>query len=313
MRAVALQKFGEPDVLRAEVLPDPTPAAGRAIVRVSAATVNPTDTLLRSGQQAARMTQLPPPYIPGMEFSGHVESIGDGEATLEVGQPVMGIVNPRRREGGAQAELLSVPIASLMPVDASLDLVEAATIPMNGLTALKAVDAMDLGPGQTVLVTGGAGAVGAYVVQIAKHRGLIVIADAKPADEPLLLRMGADHVVPRGAGMTQAVRDLASGGVDGLVDAARIGVDARSLVRDGGIAIAVRVLQGDEEARMRHQAIGVTQHAEDVAALRELSELAASGVLTPRVARTLPMEQASEAHQLVEAGGLRGRVVLLFS
>jgi NADPH:quinone reductase len=309
---VGLETFGDPDVLNVLDLPDPVPTPGRAVVRVFAATVNPTDTLLRAGQQAASMTQLAPPYIPGMEFAGHVHALGEGATELEVGQPVMGVVNPRRPEGGAQAELLSVPFDSLLPVVATMDLVEAATIPMNGLTALKAIEVLDLGQGGVVLATGGAGALGGYVIQLAKHAGLTVIADAKDADRDFLARLDVDHIVPRGPAMARAVRDLAPNGLDGLIDAARIGDEARALVRDGGVCVSVRGLQGDEDTRVRHHAVAVGQHVEDRDAISQLGRLVSAGVLTPRVARRLPIERAAEAHRLVEAGGLRGRVVLTF-
>lgn len=281
MKAVGLEAFGDPDVLRVLDVPDPGPMPGRAVVTVVAATVNPTDLMLRSGKQAASMTQLSPPYIPGMEFAGHVHALGDGSTGVEIGQPVMGIINPRRPEGGAQSERLSVPFNSLVPLAASADLAEAATIPMNGLTALKAVEALNLRPGQVALVTGGAGGLGGYVIQLAKHAGLKVIADAKDADRELLRRLGADEIVPRGEGIAQAVRKLVPDGADGLVDAAVLGGAARSLVRDGGMCVSVRGLQGADDTRVRHHAVAVAQHAEDADALKELGRLMTEGVLTP--------------------------------
>ena len=312
MRAVGLEAFGEPEVLQVLDVPEPGLVPGRAVVTVVAATVNPTDILLRSGQQADSMRELSPPYIPGMEFAGYVHALGDGPTGLEAGQPVMGIVNPRRPEGGAQSERVSVPLNSLVPVAASADLAEAATIPMNGLTALKAIEALCLRPGQVVLVTGGAGGLGGYVIQLAKHAGLKVIVDAKPADRDLLKRLGADEIVPRGEGMAQAVLRLVPDGVDGLVDAAVVGEAAWASVRHGGICVSVRGLPGVDDTRIRHHVVSVPQHAEDLAALNKLGRLVTEGVLTPRVARRLPIDQAADAHRLVEAGGLRGRIVLMF-
>jgi NADPH2:quinone reductase len=312
MKAVGLEDFGGPEVLRVLDVPDAGPAPGRAVVKVVAATINPTDILLRSGQQAASMSKLSPPYVPGMEFAGHVLAVGDGSTTLEAGQPVMGIVDPRRPEGGAQSEMLSVPFASLVPLAASTDLAQAATIPMNGLTAVKALEALEFSAGQTLLVTGGAGALGGYVIQLAKHAGLTVIADAKEADQDLLQRLGADQLVPRGAGMAEAVRELVPDGVDGLIDAAVLGESACSLVRDGGMCVAVRAVQGARDARVRHHTVSVTAHAGDSTALSELGKLFAEGVLTPRIAERLPIIEAPKAHRLLEAGGLRGRIVLMF-
>jgi NADPH2:quinone reductase len=311
MKAVGLQEFGPPDVLQVMELPDPVPIPGRVVVRVVAATVNPTDTLLREGQQAASMTDLKPPYVPGMELAGRVHAI-DGPSSLAVGQAVMGVVSPRRPEGGAQAELVSVPEVSLMPVPSHMGFAEAATIPMNGLTALLSIRALGLPAPSTVLVTGGAGALGGYVIQLARHAGHTVVADAKLADRPLLKELGAQIVVPRGPFMEREVRKMLPDGVDGLVDAARMGKAARAVVKDGHMCVSVRALSGDEEARVQHHAVSVGRYAEDAEAIRSLSELAANAVLIPRVARRLPMSQAPEAHRLVEQGGLRGRVVMIF-
>jgi len=238
--------------------------------------------------------------------------LGEETGGFKIGQRVMGIVNPRRPEGGAQAERLIVPLSSLARVPASLDLAEAATVPMNGLTALKAIEAMGLDEGDTVLVTGGAGAVGGYAIQLAKHHGLRVIADARDSDRELLERLGVDNLVPRGEDMPRAVRALVPEGAAGLVDAAVVGEAARSLVRDGGMCVSVRGAQGEGDTRVRHHAVSVTQYTEDADALRELGRLVSAGVLTPRVAQRMPMGQAAEAHRLVEQGGFRGRVVLMF-
>jgi NADPH:quinone reductase-like Zn-dependent oxidoreductase len=279
------------------------------VVRTVAATVNPTDLLFRSGQQAASMASLSPPYVPGMEFAGYVDQVGDAVTRLHVGQSVMGVVDPRRPAGGAQAEFVVVPEASVVPVPEGMDLAEAATLPMNGLTALVALDLLEASPGDVVLVTGAAGAVGGYVVQLAATAGLTVVADAKEADVSLVRALGADHVVPRGGSMASAVRELLPEGVHCLVDAARIGPEANAVVRDGGVVVAVR--RSDEaDERLRYRYVTVPEHVTDTAALERLADLVDAGRLTPRVALRLPMDQAAEAHRLLEKGGLRGRVVL---
>jgi len=102
MRAAAFDRFGAPDVVRLTELPLPTAGEGQVVVRVVAATVNPTDTLMRAGKQVAMMGGLEPPFIAGMEFAGHIHEAGRGVSGLGVGQPVMGLVNPRRPERGAR-------------------------------------------------------------------------------------------------------------------------------------------------------------------------------------------------------------------
>ncbi len=312
MRAVTFMKFGDPEVLALQELPEPMPAPGEVVVRVRATTVNPTDLLMRAGLQAALMTTLKPPYIAGMEFAGHVHSIGEGVSGLNVGQPVMGAVNPRRPAGGAHAELLALPSASVTPLAPEVDLALAATVPMNGLTACLVMDALELQTGQTVLVTGAAGAVGGYVIQLAKSAGLKVIADAKDSDVALVRSLGADVIVLRGEAMAAAVRQHSPDGVDGLVDCALLGDNAAALVRSGGTAVSLRRSNQFTDARVRARYVSVIDAMNDSAALQRLAELMRTGQLTPRVAHRLPAEQAAQAHRLVEQGGLRGRVVLMF-
>jgi NADPH2:quinone reductase len=220
MLAVGLAEFGGPEVLNVVHVAEPCAKRGEVLIRVVAATVNPTDTLFRAGKQTHLMTALNPPYIPGMEFAGYVHQLGDGSSPLTRGQPVMGIVNPRRPGGGTYAQYVCAPIESVVSVSDTTDLAEAATVPMNGLTAKMAIEALEQVPGDTILVTGGAGAVGGYAIQLAKDAGLTVIADAKESDVALLHQLGADEVVPRGASMFPAVRGRRPAGVDGLIDGA---------------------------------------------------------------------------------------------
>jgi NADPH:quinone reductase-like Zn-dependent oxidoreductase len=200
-------------------LPAPQAGPGEVRIRVHAAAVNPTDTVLRSGARATELTDGPP-YVPGMDAAGVLEQIGEGIATdLRIGERVMAIVVPRGAHG-AYAERIVVPAESVVRVPAGATDAEAASLPMNALTARLALDVLDLTPGQTVAVTGAAGAVGGYAVQLARADDLRVIADAAPRDEQLVKDLGADIVLPRGDDFPQRVRAEVPDGVDGFVDAA---------------------------------------------------------------------------------------------
>lgn len=312
MHASGFLKFGSPDVLRQLELPVPQPSGREVLVRVAASTVNPTDLLMRSGGQSALMVGLVPPYIAGMEFSGHVHAVGQGVTSVTVGQPVMGVVNPRRKEGGAHAEFIAVPSVSLVPLDPEVDLVSAATVPMNGLTALMVIEALALPPGSSVLVTGGVGAVGGYVIPLARKAGLVVIADGKNEDVALLKSLGASVVLPRGDALAGEVCELYPQGVDGLVDTALISDQVSRAVRDAGVAVSLRKANPITDPRLQARYVGVLDRANDTAALEHLSRLLKERVITPRVAHRMPMSEARAAHTLVEQGGLRGRVVLIF-
>jgi NADPH:quinone reductase-like Zn-dependent oxidoreductase len=166
MRAVTFSRLGGPEVLEVSDLPEPKPGPGEVRIRVAAATVNPTDISFRSGRQlsTAQLAEMGvrPPYVPGMEFAGVVDAVGEG-ARWRQGERVMAIVNPRRPGGGAQAELVVVPSASVARVPEGTSLEAAATLPMNGLTVRLALDRLGLKPGQTLAVTGAAGGVGGLI------------------------------------------------------------------------------------------------------------------------------------------------------
>jgi NADPH:quinone reductase-like Zn-dependent oxidoreductase len=295
-------------------LPDPEPGPGEVRIRVHAAAVNPTDTVLRSGGRAERLKDVPPPHVPGMDVAGVLEQIGrEADTDLAVGDHVMAIVLPLGQRG-AYAERVVVPAESVTRAPVAASDAEAATLPMNGLTARVALDALALEPGQVLAVTGGAGAVGGYAIQLAKAGGLRVVADAAPVDEAVVKALGAHAVVARGEGLAARVRRLFPDGVDGLVDAALLEGLVVDAVRDGGGVATLRGFDGAGAADrgIRFFPIYVRNHVRQQGMLDRLRALAESGALTLRVAQVLPAECAAEAHRLLEAGGVRGRLVLQF-
>lgn len=308
-RAVTIDAPGGLEVLGVGRRHVRAPGQDEVRIAVRASAVNPTDALLR----ASGVDGVPPPWTPGMDAAGTIESIGSGVQRLRVGDPVMAVVGPRRREGGAQAELVVVPAASVVPIPRGATLEQASTLPMNGMTALLALERLDLRAGQTLAVTGGAGMLASYAIPLAKARDLEVLADAKPADEPLVRGFGADVVVPRGSDFATSVREAAPDGVDGLLDAALLGRPSLAAVRDGGTVILVRPgLDVPEERGIRAHSIVVSQTLERTDWLEELREAASDGRLKLRVAAELPPEDVAEAQRITEAGGLRGRVVIVF-
>ncbi len=311
MLAVTFDEFGSADVLAVRELPCPTPGSGEVVVRVAASPVNPTDILMRTGRQRSMMGDLCPPYIAGMEFSGHIHDAGQA-SHVAAGQAVMGVVNPRRPGGGAHAQYISVPMESIVPLDPAVDLVQAATIPMNGLTASMAIDAMGLPRGSTLLVTGAAGVLAGHAISLARLAGIFVIADAKESDLPWLCRLGADAIVPRGPAMFDAVRTGWPQGVDAVIDTALLGTPVGGLVCDGGCAVSVRRAHPIEDARLRHSSVSVLEQMRNTAALGRLAGLLQQGKILPRVVRCVSMKDAAMAHRITEQGGLRGRVVMDF-
>ncbi len=310
MRAVLVPRFGGPEVLEVGDIPERAPGPGEVRIRVAAAAVNPVDLAMRAGRFA--MGDLPPPYILGMELAGVVEAVGDGVDHTAPGERVMAIVQPLRPEGGAQAERVVVPADSVARAPAGLSLLAAATLPMNGLTVRRALDLLALPAGATLWVTGGAGAVGGYAIESGRHAGLKVVAEALPDDADLVRRLGADIVVPRGEGSAQAVRAAVPTGVDAVIDGAVLGGAVVAAIRDGGQLAAVRRFRGATERGIRVHHVAVAEYARHRQALEELGDMAAAGRLSPRIAATFPPGGAADAHRRLEAGGVRGRLVIVF-
>jgi NADPH:quinone reductase len=310
MKAVGVRVFGGPEALEVVDIAEPHPGAGEVRIRVRAATVNPTDTGLRAGLYGSRLTS-PVPHVPGMDAAGEIDEAGEGTGWV-VGDRVMAIVLPTGPRGGAYAEQVVVPADSVARIPAGTDFVAASTLPMNGLTARMSLDQLGLQPGQTIAVTGSAGAYGGYVVQLAKADGLRVIADASAADEALVSGLGADVVVRRGDDVAERIREVVPGGVDGLADGAVIDAKALPAIRDGGGLAVVRRWSGPAERGITIHSTTVASYAHEQKALDRLRQQVEEGVVTLRVAATLSPEQAPEAHRRLEAGGTRGRLVLLF-
>lgn len=310
-QAIGLYEFGAPEVLRVVDLPQTHAAAGEVRIRVHASTVNPTDTYLRKGARADALRNVPPPYVPGMDVAGVIDEIGPGTQTgLAVGDKVMAMVVNHASHGGYRSSIV-LSADAVMRIPAGVTLVEAATLPMNGLTARQSLDQLALRPGQTLAVTGAAGCYGGYVIQLAKADGLRVIADASSADEALVRSLGADIVVPRGDDIAAEIRKAVPAGVDGLADGSFQSERALGAVRDGGSFVSVRGWSGNERGiRFHKTSVRTYDHRADL--LDRLRKQVEAKQITLRVAATFAPAQAADAHRRLEAKGTRGRLVIVW-
>ena len=311
MRGIGVFEWGGPEALRVFDLPETHAGEGQVRVRVQAAAVNPTDTGVRDGSRAEAQRVDPPPYVPGMDAAGVIDEIGPGTQTdLVIGDAVMAMV-VNQGVHGAYRDRIVLSADSVVRIPTGTTVVEASTLPMNGLTARQSLDQLALRPGQTLAVTGAAGCYGGYIVQIAKADGLRVIADASEADWELVSALGADIVVPRGDDIAAQIRKVAPDGVDGLADGSFQSEAAVGAVKDGGAFASVRGWAGDERGITFHRtSVRDYDHRADL--LDGLRALTEAGKVTLRVADTYTPEQAAEAHRRLEAHGTRGRLVLVF-
>ena len=312
MKAVGIMKHGGPEALEVLEVPDINVGPGQIRIRNFAASVNPVDVSVRNGSMAQMQKVNPPPYIPGMDAAGIIDQIGEDVKTdLKVGDSVMAMVVPNG-DHGAYKENIVLDQNAVVKVPKNTTHIQASTLPMNSLTARLSLDLLDLSKGQVLAVTGSPGAYGGFVVQLAKADGLTVIADSNDSDKSLLESLGVDIIIPRGEGFAERIRQEFPDGVDGMADGALLNEVAIEAVKDGGSFTSVRGFKGELQRNIDFTATWVTAYDCKKDKLETLCEQAESGVLTLRVADSVTMENAAEAHKKLEAGGTRGRMVIEF-
>src|SRR3954452_23007725 len=190
MKAVYIEQFGGPEVVKYGDLPDPTAAAGQVVVDAFAASVNGADWKVRAGQYGKAAF----PLVLGRDFSGVVSAVGQGVADLRIGDEVFGVLETGRE--GAYAEKIAIGAAIVAKKPSALSHLDAAALALTGLTALCSVeDALKLKSGETILIQGGAGGVASFAIQLAKHLGARVITTASAANHAWLRELGADQVI----------------------------------------------------------------------------------------------------------------------
>ena len=308
-KAVTYKRPGGYEVIEVSERTVRYPGAGEVRIQVKAAAVNPTDIGLRERGIPDQTWTL----VPGMDAAGVIESVGLAASRLQTGQKVMAAVMPRREEGGAQAQYIVVPAASVVPIPEGVSLVEASTLPMNGLTALRALELSALQTGQTLAVSGGAGLLAHYAIAAAKRQGQKVIADAKPEEAELVRSYGADIVIERGPGFVDAIRRAVPEGVDALLDTALLAEKSFGAIRDHGVYVPVRGWADKPSERgIKIKPVFVAEVLERTEWLELLRDLVATGRITLRVAGEYPPERVADAQRAMEAGGLRGRAVVVF-
>ena len=309
MRRIVVNKFGGPEVVTVAEGPIPDPPAGHVRIRVAAAALNPIDLSTRAGRLVDAGLMSPAHEVGlGWDVAGHVDATGTGVRRLAVGDAVVGL-RDLLFAPGTHAEHVVLHEDAVAPAPRTVDLVAAATLPLNGLTADGALRQAALRPGQSLAVTGASGGVGGFVVQLAAARGLRTVALARPGDEGRVEALGADAVVTDARRLGADVRDVHPAGVDAVIDAAVVGIEAHGALRDGGTFVAL--VRPFAPPPIRGTRVVVHEVQADGTRLTELAALVDFGVLTTRVAASVRFAEAAEAHARLDAGGVRGRLVLV--
>jgi len=306
MMAWRLHEFGPPSVMQLERVPRPNPGAGEVLVRIEAAGVGPWDALIRSGKSALPQ---PLPLTPGSDLSGEIVSVGPRVSDLRAGEPVYGVTNSQFVGAYAEYALASAAMVSKKPV--SLNHVEAASVPVVAVTAQQALfDQARLKAGQTVVIHGAAGNVGAYAVQLAHRAGLRIIATAGTDDVPFVRELGADTVIDsRTQRFEEEVRDA-----DAVIDLVGGETQERSfqVLRRGGKLISA--VSAPDQRLAQRQGVEAAFFLVNVTSqyLKEIAELIDGGKLRTRVGAVLPLADAREAHLMLEGARPhpKGKIVL---
>jgi NADPH:quinone reductase-like Zn-dependent oxidoreductase len=300
MKAVRFAQYGGPEVLRVDEIEEPHAAAGQIRVMVRAAGVNPVDWKIRKGAMAG-VVPVEFPRIIGSDVAGVVDEVGDGVTGVSVGEDVFGSAI-----GGATAEFALLGHFATKP--AGLSWAEAAGLPVAVETALRVLKLLGLEAGQTLIVNGAAGGVGAAAIQFARERGARVIGTASPANHEFLRELGAEPTT-YGEGLVERVRELAPEGVDRAFDAAGHGALVALVELTGSPDNVVTI--ADFTAPEHGVRVTTGGDGRSWEALGQAAELHELGRFTMPVAGTFGFSEAGEAHRLSEEGHVRGKLILV--
>lgn len=305
-KAVRYDRYGDPDVLQVIDLPDPEPGPGQVRVAVRATTVNPADWKIRRGLWAGGRP-LEGEAGTGLELAGTVDAVGSDVTSIVAGQDVFG----RPAGGGAAATRVLAPAGELVAKPEWLSFELAATLPVAGETAVRAVRLLDVTAGQTLLIHAVAGGVGLTAAQLAVSRGATVIGTAGASRHDFLRSRGIEPVV-YGDGLADRVAAAAPHGIDAVLDASGRGEIELSvtLVSDPAKVLTIVDAEGAQAHGARYSGGPTATRVPPDEVAAEVLPLLRDGRLVMPVAATFPLERIADAHRSSEQGHGLGRIVI---
>ena len=300
MRAVTLTSFDGIDALGLSDWPDPIPGPGEELVEIRAAALGPWDLAASEGAFAAAGGSTTFPQQQGWDFAG--ETATGRRVAGFVAQPWMGV--------GSLCERIAVASALLADLPQDVSWIQGASMPVCALTAQLLVTGAGVSAGDLVAVTGAAGMVGGFAVQLARARGAKVLGVVRQTDAEEALRLGVEAIVDTGNDLGPQLEEWAPSGVDSCLDTVGLGATVVDGVRESGHLLTT--VPGSAPQQARGIKTEVVQVQPDAASLETLLHDAADSTLTFRIAVTLPWEEYRQGYELLRAGGLRGKIVLTF-
>ena len=306
MKAIRIHEFGGPDVLKYEDAPQPVPAADEVLIKVHASGVNPVDSKIRAGHAQGKFP-ISFPLIPGWDVSGEIEEVGNAVLNFRKGDEVYSRPDPTRN--GTYAEYVVVKADQVNQKPKSINHDKAAAVALAGLTAWQGLFTHgDLQDGQKVLIHGASGGVGTYAVQFAKWKGAHVIGTASTDNIDFLYELGADDVIDyKNEKFEEEVKD-----VDLVFDLIGGDTQKKSLqvIKNGGRLITTVKPENQEEAKLKNIHIEGFMAQSLPGDLQQIADLIDSGKVKPVISEIIPIENAAEAHEKIEKGHTRGKIVL---
>jgi NADPH:quinone reductase-like Zn-dependent oxidoreductase len=311
MRAFAFDQFDTPGSV--QELPQPEPEAGQVRVRVAAGGINPADLGVIKGFYKDMMEHHFP-LVPGLDFAGTVDAVGEGANGWKVGDEVFGGVGKMAWGEGTLAEYTTASTSTIAHRPDSVDVAFGAALPLAGVSALQSVEPMALKRGDVVIVLGGAGGIGGFAVQLAKGAGAHVIAVTRAANHEYAKAFGADEAVDY---TTQDVYDAVSAahpeGIAAIVHTAGDKdylAHLSELVREGG-HIASMVGGAEIEGLATRGVTGINVMTQTTGTtLEQLIDLVAAGTLKRPQIKAFSLDKAAEAYNEIGSGHVRGKLVV---
>lgn len=304
MKAVRIHSYGGPEALVYEEAPKPEAAAGEVLIRVHAAGVNPLDWKVREGY-LKDIHKLP--LIPGWDVSGVVETIGTDVTDFKPGAEVYGLLDITHN--GAYAEYVAAKALYMAFKPKEIDHVHTAAVPVAALAAWESLfDLADLSKGQTVLIHGATGGVGHFAVQMAKWKGALVIGTTSGDNVDFASEIGVDEAIDY---QTTRFEDVVCN-IDVVLDLIGGDTQKRSwqVLKKGGVLVSSVGISSPEVATEHGvQAKELLAHP-DAKELTRIATLIDAGVLKPIVNTVLPLSETRKAHELIQTGQVRGKIVL---
>lgn len=306
MKAVVVNEYGGPEVLKYQDAPRPEPKEDEILVRVMAAAINPVDSYVRQGMFAKRGLDNRP-LIIGSDIAGVVEKAGPSAKKFKSGDAVYSYLSVTR--GGAYAEFAIAKESETALKPKNIGFEEAAAVPLAGTTAWQALmDSAKIAEGQTILIHGGSGGVGSFAIQIAKAHGLKTIATASTEHQDLLKQLGVDQAIDyKTTKFEDVVKD-----VDVVLNCVRADALARSygVVKKGGVIVSITDEPDQSECAKRGLSCSRMGAHPEAKVLQELTKLMEAGKMKSIVSQTFPLAEASKAHEQIETRHTLGKIVL---